>query len=106
MGEQKKMPELLLKVMLAVVQVLASRGIEKSAATVLGCEIAEFMSKNYGGSNFYLPKGVSLESAKKAAQIYAEFRDGASCRELVEKYGFTEVWVRELVKRGKKAERK
>ena len=101
----RKTPEFNLCCMIAAVEVLVNRGIAKSVAVAVGYEITEHLTKNYGGSQFYISRNFTKEMAQKAAAIYAEF-DGSNYRELAEKYGHTEVWIRELVKRGKKQGKK
>ena len=96
-----QLPEFYLELTIAVVEVLCRQKMDKSTAVAVGLEITKHLSKKFGGLQFYIPKNVVAETAKKAVKIYNEF-NGSNYRELAEKHGFTEVWVRELVKRGKK----
>jgi Mor family transcriptional regulator len=95
-------PEFYLDIMIAVVEVLCRHKMAKPAAVTIGFEITEYFTKNFGGMQFYISKNVVAETARKAAMLYAEF-DGSNYLELALKYDFTEQWVRQLVKRGKKA---
>jgi Mor family transcriptional regulator len=102
MGKERKTPEFNLELILVAVETLCSHGVSQPTAVTIGLEISKRLAEKFGGRQFYIPQGTAIESAQKAAKIYAEF-DGSNYEELAMKYGFSEVWIRELVKRGKAA---
>jgi Mor family transcriptional regulator len=83
-----------------------ARLIEASAARRLGAnqgegldiakEVAKGLCELWGGVSFYFTKRNPLDM--RDAEIYADYRAGASYPELATKYGITEQRVRQLVR--------
>jgi Mor family transcriptional regulator len=66
-------------------------------AEKMGIKVALEMAKMFQGSQVYFPK-VETSCNPKRKQLIKEEFNGYNYRELAEKYGFTERWVREICK--------
>lgn len=62
-----------------------------------GLDIALGIAKMFQGGQIYFPKLENTCSPKRRELIISEF-NGYNYRELAEKYGFTERWIREICK--------
>ena len=54
------------------------------------------LAKEFGGDKIYIPKTRRVSVKLVHKKIQSEFT-GANIGELVEKYGYTETWIREIV---------
>jgi Mor family transcriptional regulator len=61
----------------------------------IGTEAADCLVDTYAGSNLYIPKGVGIR--RKHKEIREEFKQGAGYKELARRYGYTEMWIRQIV---------
>lgn len=73
-------------------------------AQELGIEAAFSIAKMFGGAQVYFPTLEKHCNSKLRDSIIEEF-DGYNFRELAKKYGYTERWIREIVKDTIKKER-
>lgn len=73
-------------------------------AQELGIEVAFAIAKLFGGAQIYFPTLEKHCNIKLRDSIIEEF-DGYNFRELSQKYGYTERWIREIVKENVKKER-
>ena len=73
-------------------------GIYKDIAEIVGEEAAEALYRNFRGQQVVFPNKL-YSSAYTAQKIREEF-NGKNVKELALKYGFTEIWVRTLLKTG------
>jgi Mor family transcriptional regulator len=69
-------------------------------ATMFGMETAIRMAERVGGSNVYFPKIEKLTKVIRDELLVKEF-NGSNFRELAQKYGLTEVWVRKIISKQK-----
>ena len=63
---------------------------------VIGLEKGLKLAKEFGGDKIYIPKTRRVSVKLVHQKIQSEF-NGANIGELVEKYGYTETWIREIV---------
>jgi Mor family transcriptional regulator len=68
----------------------------QAVARIIGMEKALELSKSAGGSSIYVPKINSLMRGIKHRAVRREFT-GANYRQLAQKYGYTEKWIRDIV---------
>ncbi len=74
-------------------------GVYAEIATVLGVEAALKLHSRYRGTQISFP--VELLSREYIfGQILEEY-DGSNVRELATKYGYTEKWIRKIIKDNK-----
>ena len=64
---------------------------------ILGAEAASRFVDCYSGSNLYVPKHII--NKRKYRKIREEFRNGAGYRELAQRYGYSERYVRTIIHR-------
>lgn len=69
---------------------------QKKRADLIGKDNFKKLMEEYGGTYFYIPKTDKIERRERNEQIKAEF-DGYNFRELAQKYGLTEVTIRNIV---------
>ena len=67
-------------------------------AGIIGMENTLKLSKYVGGMSLYFRKIDGLLLQKRDEKIRAEFT-GSNQRELARKYGLTETWIREILKK-------
>lgn len=72
-------------------------GIYKDIAEIVGEEGAELLYKNFRGQQVVFPN--KLYSSTYTSQRIQEEYNGKNVKELAMKYGFTEKWVRTILKR-------
>lgn len=64
-------------------------------ANKLGLEVAMKIAKMFQGSQIYFPKLEKTCSPKRKELIKTEF-NGYNFKELAQKYGYSERWIREI----------
>lgn len=69
----------------------------KFLISVLGTEKTLALIKTAGGSSLYLPTIETISREERNTQIYNEFINGATYRELHIKYGRSEKTIREII---------
>ncbi|OPY15629.1 MAG: Mor transcription activator family protein [Syntrophus sp. PtaB.Bin001] len=67
-------------------------------AGIIGIENTLKLSRHIGGMDFYFRKIDSLLLQKRDEKIRTEF-NGFNHRELARKYGLTETWIREILRK-------
>ena len=72
-------------------------GSYSELATILGVEAVLKIHSKYRGTQIFFP-GELFSKDFIRAQIIDEFNNGSSVRELAAKYGYTEKWVRKILK--------
>lgn len=60
------------------------------------------VSNELGGVHYYLPKNLGIDLSERDWQIWSEFR--GDYRVIAKKYKLTEVWVRKIIERIRRAE--
>lgn len=78
---------------------LMRAGLEPEKATSIAVGLADELVNLFGGQNITFPKEYARKKAQKEASIYAEFKAGASYRDLAATHDMTERGVRKLVDR-------
>ncbi|NYT80921.1 DNA-binding protein [Alcaligenaceae bacterium] len=95
---RSKGPELLRDLADQVKDVLMKYGEEREErAELLGVEVAERISKNWGGMNIYMPLGVVMQRHRKAIEIWNDF-DGSNVDQVARKHGVSIQWVYKIIK--------
>lgn len=74
-------------------------GIAPLDATSIAISLADELVNVFGGQNFTIPKEHARKQAQKEVAIYAQFKAGASYRDLAVSYDMTERGLRKLLKR-------
>lgn len=78
---------------------LKRAGIAPLEATSIATSLADELVDVFGGQNITFPKEFSRKQAQKDAAIYAQFKAGASYRDLAVSHDMTERGLRKLLKR-------
>ncbi len=78
--------------------------IYRRLAKVFGLNNALLFGREFGGQSLYFPK-VDAAIAVKARQrmVFQEWENGLTYGELARKYDLTEMWIRQIVNRYRKA---
>jgi len=74
---------------------LETNDVLEELENILGTEAANRFVDFYSGTNIYIPK--SIVTARKYKKIRDEFKSGASYRELAQRYGYSERYVRTII---------
>lgn len=77
--------------------------IDHQRAAEAALSIAERARKELGGGHQYIPKGRDYELSRRDRQIYAKFR-GDNFTQLAREFELTEMRVRQIVDRCRKAD--
>ncbi|AUK44873.1 MULTISPECIES: Mor transcription activator family protein [Pasteurella] len=101
---EDKAPEILLELAKYIELTLVKKiEIEAENARQIGIEIAQTISKNWGGSVVYIPRNLIFILNERDRKIFNEF-NGTNHRDLAKKYGVSMQWVYTIVKRINKEE--
>ncbi|MCW5666511.1 MAG: DNA-binding protein [Piscinibacter sp.] len=79
-------PELLADMARVAEKVLRDKGIDEARARSAAVDLAEHLRDYWGGQVLYVPKGGRLETRKRWAEVWDEFR-GDNHAELARKHG-------------------
>jgi Mor family transcriptional regulator len=71
-------------------------GMDPNIAAEIGLEAAERLREEWGGHQIYFQKGASFEISKRDMQVWEEF-NGRNYWQLAEKYGLTEMRIRQVI---------
>jgi Mor family transcriptional regulator len=74
---------------------LEKNDVFEELENILGAEAANRFVDFYSGTSLYTPKAIVLE--RKYRKIREEFRNGAGYRELAQRYGYSERYVRTII---------
>jgi Mor family transcriptional regulator len=99
--QTQKSAEFTINLLIAIVEVLVSKGVKNAAAVSIAREIVNLFCGRFGGGQTYVPRKELDELCSKAAIIFQEFTSGASCADIATKLGYTEQWVRQILRRVK-----
>ncbi len=103
---RRKSPELLRDLADQVKSVLMEYGDERAdRAEVLGIEVAERISKSWGGSIIYMPLGTAIGRHKKAIEVWEEY-NGYNTKALARKHGVSEQWIYKVIRMMRKEDRR
>ncbi|MGE4191829.1 MAG: Mor transcription activator family protein [Pseudodesulfovibrio sp.] len=72
--------------------------VSKGMAEQFGADVAEDISEDWGGLNFYLPKDIVSKVRSRDAQIYDEFT-GDNHEELALKYDMSIQYIYRIVRK-------
>ena len=64
---------------------------------LIGPEAAQRLVDHYSGSSIYIPRSIYIK--RKHRQIKEDFKNGANYRELAQRYGLSERYIRRIVHR-------
>jgi Mor family transcriptional regulator len=78
---------------------LKRAGIAPLEASSIATGLADELVDVFGGQNITFPKEFSRKQAQKEATIYAQFKAGASYRDLAVTFDMIERGLRKLLKR-------
>lgn len=101
MSASKQGPELLEQLAKHIATALAEANIEAERADLIGCEIAQRISNDWGGQLIYVPKDTLARTSRKHQQIWDEFK-GNNYGELARKHGLALPWIYAVIKRMRK----
>lgn len=78
--------------------------IYRKLAKIIGVSNALLFGREFGGGAFYWPKiDAAIAVRARHRMVFREWENGRSYGELAKKYDLTEAWVRQIVKRYRKA---
>ncbi|AWX15214.1 transcriptional regulator [Mergibacter septicus] len=101
---EETVPEILLDLAKDIELTLVKKtDIKTESAREIGIEIAQAISKNWGGSVVYIPRNLIFRLNERDRKIFNEF-NGKNHRELAKKYGVSMQWVYTIIKRINKQE--
>jgi len=92
-------PEVLAAIADAVAEALINRGkiVSESEAAEIGIICADMVRHTFGGEDFYIPKGVTLEYTKRDLDIQ-EMLKTATMKDVCDKYGITKRRLYQILK--------
>ena len=105
MSYTERSANLLVDAILTIESKLIEEGIEGEVASKVANAAIEKLRNDFGGEQFYFPKGVGLDSTVKKHKIYEKFR-GNNIHELAKEFGVTPTYVYRIVKLITEQERK
>jgi Mor family transcriptional regulator len=76
---------------------LAEKGIPADDATEIAKDTCDMLRKNFGGEQFYFPKGHDLDVMLRHHQIFKRF-NGTNQNELSKEFGISETHVYRILK--------
>lgn len=82
---------------------LINKGISKDEAAEIAKDTCDMLRKNFGGEQFYFPKGHDLDVMLRHHQICKRF-NGTNQNELSKEFGISETHVYRILKAAHKKE--
>lgn len=99
---EEKAPEILTDLAKHVEEELAKQ-MPLANARQVGIDVARRISQAWGGSVIYMPRGILFKLSERDIQIWRDFT-GNNHQALARKYGVSEQWVYQIVKKMRKEE--
>lgn len=94
---------LLMQVILLIEASLIKKGLTKEEAETIAKETCNTLRKDFGGEQFYFPKGHNLDVLLRQHEIYKRFT-GNNQNELSKEFNMSETHIYRILKEGYKKE--
>ena len=81
-----------------MIDINALNDVYRKIADLIGCDNAVTLYKHFKGQQITFP--VKLYKAEYIKELLKRQYDGTNARKLARTYGYSERWIKELVKKG------